>query len=170
MRRAFHRRGDAPSPRGIWPRLRLAMSTPVSLRISTMRVVAEHRFLIRLAFDQRLDAGGRTLSADECASPPLDEAIEAVKKNFSSNTPRGVAIVFVGGHPADRGFVHADGRRPRSSGSAGRRLLDPGKRENPSCWRTISGGHLEDGLGPADRGCALASWLAPGIPKRRSFS
>ena len=76
--------------------VRRAMSTPVSFRISTIR---SSECTSASAFSASISCLilCRTLSA-EWASPPEEEAIEEVKKNFISNSPRGVAIIVEAEH------------------------------------------------------------------------
>ena len=67
---------------------------------------------------------------------PRDEAIAAVKKNFISNTPRGVAIYLF-----EVTRLTVDSCMPMASATvlrlSGRRCSTP-KARKPSCWRTIS--------------------------------
>ena len=69
-----------------------------------------------------------------------------VKKNFSSNTPRGVAMYLL-----EVTRLTVDSCMPMASATvfrfSGRRCSTP-KARKASCWRTISRRHLEDGLGP----------------------
>src|SRR5690606_7814134 len=77
----------------------------------------------------------RTASA-EWVAPPSDDWIAAVKKNFSSNTPRGVDTYLF-----DVTRLTVDSCIPIASATvfrfSGRRNSTP-KARKASCWRTIS--------------------------------
>ena len=68
-----------------------------------------------------------------------------MKKNFISNTPRGVAMYLL-----EVTRLTVDSCMPMASATvfrfSGRRCSTP-KARKASCWRTISDDDLEDGLG-----------------------
>src|SRR5262245_57389430 len=77
----------------------------------------------------------RTASA-ECDSPPCTEGIEAEKKYFSSNTPRGVETYLfeVTRETVDSCISTASATVLRLRGRSARTPCT----KKPSCWRTIS--------------------------------
>ena len=107
---------------------------PVSLRISTIRSslsTSPSRASLSIIALIRW----RTASA-EWVAPPSEDWIAAVKKNFSSNTPRGVEMYLfeVTRLTVDSCMLMASATVLRFSG---RRNSTP-KARKASCWRTIS--------------------------------
>ena len=133
--------------------VRRAMSTPS--RRSAATIASSDRTLVRLLRpDQRADAVAHRLGAVRLAR--RCRAIAVVKKYFSSNVPRGVAMYLLA---VTRLTVLSciSTASAMSRRISGRRCATPWRRK-PSCWRTISARHLQDGLRPLLQRLAPASW------------